>query len=98
MVVLVSLVVLFAPSDGGVAPFPGVDKVVHVSLFAALAFTSRWRFGPLPAGLLAVGAYAVVSEIVQGVALPNRSGDPVDVLADLAGVTLGWLLARRLRP
>ena len=87
---------LFAPSDGGVPPFPGVDKVVHVTLFAALAFTASWRFGPLPVALAAVGAYAGFSELVQGLALPGRSGDPVDVLADLAGVTIGWLLARRL--
>ena len=96
VVVLVSLVVLFSPSDGGVSPFAGSDKAVHLLLFAALAAATRWRFGPVAAGLAAVCAYAVVSELVQGLALATRSGDPVDVAADLAGVALGWLVAGRL--
>ena len=95
--VLVSLVVLFSPSDGGVSLFPGSDKLVHLSLFAGLAATTRWRFGPLPVALAALGAYAVVSEVVQGALLASRSGDPVDVVADLVGVGLGWLAATRLR-
>ena len=93
---LVSLVVLFSPTDGGVSPFPNADKVVHVTLFAVLAATTRWRFGPVPSFLLAVAAYAPLSEVVQALALPGRSGDPRDVVADLAGVGAGWLLARRL--
>lgn len=98
MAVLVSLVVLFAPSGGGTALFAGSDKVVHLLLFAGLAFTTRWRFGPVAAGLAAVAGYAALSELVQAFALPGRSGDLYDVLADLAGAGLGWVLARRARP
>ncbi|MGI8537837.1 MAG: VanZ family protein [Mycobacteriales bacterium] len=98
MTVLASVVVLFAPSAGGMSPFPGSDKVVHLLLFAGLAFTTRWRFGPVMAGLAAVAGYAALSEVVQAYALPGRSGDPYDVLADLTGAALGWLLARRVRP
>ena len=94
--VVVSLVVLFAPSGGGASPFPGSDKVVHLLLFAALAATTRWRFGPVVVGLLVVAAYAVLSEVVQGLALPRRSGDVLDVLADLAGVAAGWVAAGRV--
>jgi len=94
--VLASLVVLFAPSAGGMSPFPGSDKVVHLLLFAGLAFTTRWRFGPVAFGLAAVAGYAALSEVVQAFALPGRSGDPYDVLADLAGAGLGCLLARHL--
>ena len=94
---LVSLVVLFAPSSGGSGP-PGSDKVVHLLLFGALAATARWRFGALLPALVAVAAYAPVSELVQALLLPGRSGEPLDVVADLAGVALGWRLARRLRP
>ena len=73
---------------------PELDKVVHLATFAALAFTglrvglaARWW---LP--LLVV--HAVTSEIVQDRLLSRRSGDPLDVLADLAGVLAGTLLAR----
>ena len=94
---LLSLYVLFAPRSGGDRPFEGSDKVVHLALFALLAATTRWRFGPVAAALAAVGAYAVVSELVQGLLLAERSGDPYDVVADLLGVALGWMLtARRL--
>ena len=87
---------LFAPRSGGDGLFYGSDKVVHVVLFGLLAATTRWRFGPLTAALVAVAAYAPVSELVQGLLLPTRSGDPWDVVADLLGVAAGWLLAHRL--
>ncbi len=93
---LLSLVVLFAPSADGTPTFPSADKVVHLLLFALLAGTTRWRFGPALTGVGLVAAYAVVSELIQGLALPGRSGDPLDVVADLLGVALGWLLARWL--
>jgi VanZ family protein len=42
-------------------------------------------------------AQAVLSEVVQGLFLPHRSGDVLDAVADLTGVALGvvvgtWLL------
>jgi VanZ family protein len=92
-VLVVSLYVLFAPAQGGPTLFDGSDKVVHLLLFAALAGTGRWRFGAQPALLLGVVAYAVVSEVVQGALLSGRSGDPVDVLADLVGAAAGWVAA-----
>ena len=96
-VAVLSLVVLFSPSSPSPSwEFPHLDKVVHVSLFALLAGTARWRFGALPAVLLAVAAYAPLSELVQGYVLPERSADWHDVVADLSGVLLGWLVASRL--
>lgn len=90
-----SLVLLFSPQQPGEPPFQDADKVVHYLLFAALAGTARWRFGPRGRVLWAVFAYAAASELVQGALLPGRSGDVVDLLADAAGAALGWLLARR---
>ena len=40
--VLVSLAVLFAPAGEVPDAPPGVDKVVHLVLFLALAVTGRW--------------------------------------------------------
>lgn len=91
--VLLSLYVLFTPRTGGDGLFYGSDKVVHLVLFGLLAATTRWRFG---AGLWLVAVYAPASELVQGLALPTRSGDPYDVVADLLGVLLGWMLAGRV--
>ena len=89
--VLVSLAVLFTPGDDVPSAPPGVDKLIHLALFAALALAGRWAGigqGPL-AGLLV--AYAVGSELVQAVAPLQRSGSLADGLADVAGVALGLL-------
>ena len=94
-----------APGPGCGAPAPrdlpqahpgglrGIDKVVHVLLFCALAASTRWRWRR---GLWVVSAYAVVSEVLQATLPIHRDGDPFDALADSAGAVLGWLLAVRL--
>ena len=92
--VLVSLVVLFAPADDVPAAPAGVDKVVHLLLFLALAATGRWagvRPWPLAAGLL---GYAVVSEVLQAVTPLARSGSLADLAADALGALLGLVVWR----
>jgi hypothetical protein len=94
--VLVSLAVLFAPPSDVPSSPPGVDKVVHVTLFAVLALTGRWAGvgrGML-AGLLLL--YAAVSELLQGTELVNRDASIGDLVADSAGVVVGLLLWRLL--
>ena len=91
------MVVLFAPgSADGSLPFLQADKVVHAGVFALLAATGRWRFGPVAWVLLAVCAYAPLSEVVQTFLLPHRDGDWRDAAADLLGVALGWRAAAGL--
>ena len=99
--VLVSLAVLFAPQSDVPAAPPGVDKIVHVLLFAALAASGRWAGvgGRVLAVLLVL--YAAVSEVLQGVTPLARSASVADWLADVVGILLGlglWgLLSRRRR-
>jgi hypothetical protein len=98
--VLISLAVLFAPGADVPSAPPGVDKLVHGTLFAALALTGRWagvRRGVL-AGLLPL--YAAVSELLQGIPLLERDASVGDLLADVVGILLGlllWDLAERRR-
>ncbi|MGY1774110.1 VanZ family protein [Blastococcus sp. SYSU D00813] len=89
--VLVSLAVLFTPGDDvPSAPF-GVDKVVHLLLFTALALAGRWAgVRPRELAVLLTG-YALVSEVVQALAPLERSGSIADWLADVLGVALGLL-------
>ncbi|OMQ14744.1 hypothetical protein A7K94_0214420 [Modestobacter sp. VKM Ac-2676] len=97
---LVSLAVLFAPASDVPSAPPGVDKVVHVLLFAVLAASGRWagvRRGVL--AVLLVG-YAAVSELLQSLPVLNRSTSVADLVADVAGVVLGllvWDVAARYR-
>jgi hypothetical protein len=102
VVVLVSLAVLFAPASDVPSAPPGVDKLVHATLFAALAVTGRWAgVGVAALSALLVG-YAVVSELIQGFTPLARSASVADGLADVAGVLVGllvWgLLTRRTSP
>ena len=95
--VLVSLVVLFTPASGVPWAPPGVDKLVHATLFAALAVTGRWAgAGPRSLAVVLV-VYAAVSEVVQEWGPLDRTGSLADLLADVAGVALGLLLWDRAR-
>lgn len=103
--VLVQLVVLYVPRvpDVGAVGVPGADKVVHAAVFAAVTLAALRAGLPTVAVLAVVAAHAPLSEVLQHQVLPGRSGDPPDVVADLAGVALGaaaawWLVARRPRP
>jgi hypothetical protein len=100
VVVLVSLAVLFAPASDVPSAPPGVDKVIHASLFAALALSGRWAgmARAVLAGVL-VG-YAAVSEVVQG--MIGRDAAIGDLVADVLGLLLGllawhWISRRGLR-
>lgn len=92
--VLVQLAVLYWPRQVGGGDQGHLDKVVHLLVFAAVAWTGR-RAG-LPAAPLAavLVLHAVVSEVLQALVLPDRAGDAADVVADLAGVLAGTLLAQ----
>jgi len=90
------LMVLYAPRVSAVATggLP-VDKVVHLVVFAlptaALIVAGAPRGWVI--GLMAL--HAPLSELLQQHLLADRSGDPWDVVADLAGVALGAWWATR---
>lgn len=95
VVVLGHLAVLYAPrapSGGGV---PGLDKVVHLAVFAAVVWAGRRAGVGTAALVVAALLHAPVSEALQHWVLPGRSGDPLDAVADVAGVALGALLPVR---
>ena len=92
--VLVQLVVLYVPTAPSVPAFPNVDKVVHVSVFLVPVLVALLA-GLRPTVVVPLfAAHAVLSEVVQHTVLPGRSGDPLDVVADLLGVALGVLAWR----
>jgi VanZ family protein len=89
----VQLFVLYAPAGPGGDPPAYADKVVHLAVFAAVAWTGRRagiRSRPL---LVALVAHAVVSELLQLTLLPGRSGDLLDVVADIVGAVVGLVVA-----
>ena len=89
--VLVSLAVLFTPGADVPSAPPGVDKMVHLALFAALALAGRWAgIRPRALAVLLV-VYAAASEVVQAVTPLNRSGSAADLIADALGIAVGLL-------
>lgn len=98
LAMLVQLSVLYAPSGGGAAPFPHVDKLVHCAVFALPVLFGLLARLPLVPVAAVMALHAPVSEVVQASLLPNRAGDPWDAVADVTGVALGVLAARLVRP
>lgn len=96
--VALQLVVLYVPQDPGPLPFPNADKVVHLSVFALPALLGLLAGLPGRWVVAVLVGHAALSEVVQGLLLAGRSGDPVDALADVVGVGLGVLAARVLAP
>ena len=79
------------------APGLSLDKVGHAGMFAVFAWLWLHATPPGKAGWVLAGgaAFAVATEVYQGLLPFDRTPDPFDALADLAGLFLG-LLAYRL--
>ena len=99
------LVALYLPGDPQPTgpDYPGLDKAVHVVLFAVpVLLLSRWlalcgaaRPRAWAAGVL--GVHGVVSEVLQHLVVPHRTGSLADLAADGIGIGLGVMLAARWR-
>ncbi|HIZ36924.1 MAG TPA: VanZ family protein [Candidatus Ruania gallistercoris] len=93
--VILQLLALYlpqAPSPGGVS-VPGADKAVHVLVFALVMLTGVLTGLPARWLALILAAHALLSEAIQHLWLPDRSGDLLDAVADVAGILLGWYVA-----
>lgn len=80
----------------------GVDKVVHFFAYAGLAFFMRCAIRPVPgrgwAVLLLCSVFGAVDELTQP--LFNRTCDPFDWLANVAGVAsvcVVWRVGKTVR-
>ncbi|REF37611.1 VanZ family protein [Thermasporomyces composti] len=93
---LVNLVAVYAPSQPTTSDLsiPHADKVGHLVIFAAVAWTGRGVGLPVRPLLGVLVLHAVSSEVIQATVLDDRSGDVYDAVADLVGVAVGALLAR----
>lgn len=92
LAMVVQLVVLYSPRGVGGPQIAGLDKVVHILIFAAPVLAAL-MVGIGAAWVLAIFVvHGPVSELIQYFALPHRSGDVFDALADIAGVAIGALV------
>ena len=103
LVALVGLVLWQALTPNPQGPSLGWDKANHAAAFAVLAFCAMFALRQVrrPPGTVTVllTALGVFIEVAQA-HVPGRSGEPMDVLADVAGIAIGavaaGLLARAL--
>ena len=87
----VQLIVLYAPRAPAGPHVNGFDKVIHLSIFAAPVFAALMMGIRARWALVVLALHAPISELVQHFALPHRSGDVFDAIADLSGVLLGGI-------
>ncbi len=95
LMLLVLTLLMALPAPDLQLDIEDADKGVHVLAFAVLAAWYALIYRPSQAlarcalGLL---SFAVLTELMQ-VAIPWRSGDLADLLADLLGIGLGMIVA-----
>ncbi|WP_206037643.1 VanZ family protein [Rhodococcus sp. HNM0569] len=86
------LIVLFMPASATPQGADGSDKLVHATMFAVLAATSRFAGLSAAATLSWIVVFGALSEVAQGAIAPlGRSGSPWDFAADAVGAVLGTL-------
>ena len=88
-----------------VKPVVGMDKVVHLLMYATFAFLCIWgyrrqfvengeayRKKALMLALIISIAYGGLTELMQEFLVPKRTGDWFDFLADSIGTGIGVLV------
>lgn len=78
--------------------FAGIDKVMHLSIFAFLGFSILMSYKQIKFYhfLVIVFLYGLATEVLQEVMHMGRSFELLDILADILGAVLGFLLYRLL--
>jgi VanZ family protein len=86
-----------APGQGPENWFPYSDKLLHVGFFVLLWWLGR-RAGIARRWLLALAllAFGAGIEIAQATLALTREASALDLMADAAGIALGWILMPRI--
>ena len=91
---LVQVWSLYWPRPASVETGLPLDKVVHFALFAVVTYAGVKAGIPGRAMAWLMLGQALLSEGVQHFLLAERSGDVWDLVADVAGITVGLWVAR----
>lgn len=91
---LIHLLALYSPGSGEPGALPGLDKLGHFGMFAALVTPLLLLGSPVGWTLLIAALYGGASEVIQAFGVPRRAGEFGDWAADLLGIALAWAIWR----
>ena len=101
----ISFILLFPTTNIPKVEVPFIDKLGHVTLFAILIII--WLFFVLSKTggnrltstwvVLIVFFYGIIIEALQGLFFESRTADGWDIIANSAGILLGWSIFQRIR-
>lgn len=92
LVLAIGLFSALTPVPAGLPSFN--DKLVHAAGFMVFMLWFGGIFEPraMPRVALALAGYGLLIELLQGLTL-TRQAEALDLVADVAGILLGWLLS-----
>lgn len=101
----ITFVLLFPATYVPKVPVPSFDKIGHVLVFTILViiwslfvlFKTEGHKARTHWVVLLAFLYGIIIEVLQGLFFESRSADWWDVLANTAGILLGWLIFKRLK-
>lgn len=79
--------------------FPGIDKILHLSIFALLGFCFMCAFPRIKFLLFfqIMIIYGLLTEILQDEMAWGRSLEGLDLIADAIGVLVGYFMFQKLK-
>lgn len=79
--------------------FSGIDKILHLSIFALLGFcfTAAFPKTKFSIFIYIMLIYAFLTELIQDEMGLGRSMEFLDIVADIIGVLIGYALYNTLR-
>ena len=101
----ITFLLLFPTTNIPKIEVPAIDKLGHVTLFAILVViwllfilskTEDAKITSIWVVLLAF-FYGIIIEVLQGLFFVSRTADGWDIIANSAGILLGWLIFQKIR-
>ena len=93
---------LFSSGSGlpkeNIIHIPHSDKLVHATMFAILTIVFKFDLKDaknsekkLLASIIAIFCFGCLSEYIQYAFIPSRTGNIMDLIADIAGILIGLI-------
>jgi VanZ family protein len=101
----ITFLLLFPTTNIPEFEVPAIDKLGHVTLFAILVIIwllfvlSKTKGGKLTSiwVVLIASFYGIIIEASQGLFFESRTADGWDIIANSAGILLGWLIFQKIK-